>query len=499
MFRRLLVSSTIALSLVATSACSVTTPSGNNSGPQEKEPDPEPVVSVASEAAPGEKLQLSVEKGEFVSVELTDDDHKEIPVDAGTFETTSASADPSDPATDSASDPATDNADSDEDSDDSAEAGGNIGANSQDSENSEDEAAEETDQPEDTSATDEPADDATDESSDDPSADPDSTDAPQDGAQGGAADNNPKGTSWESNFTLAGSSSYTWKATTVSPDGKTHESTGTVDTPEPKGEGARMRTLLDDDMKVGVGAPIIFNFAHKIPKEYRPGIESRLSVEVTDKDDKPRKVEGSWAWLPDDDGHSRIHYRPKEFWPEHSKIHVDAPVKDVPFSDDSFGAKDMTLDFEIDREQITLADAKKHRLTVKRSGKTVMDFPASLGTARSPSYNGMHIVMSKSRNYTMKSERWGYSTPVTHAVRIHNNGEFIHAAPWSVGSQGRANVSHGCVNLSKANATEYYESALFGDPVEVTGSSVSLTTSSGDIKDWVYTWEEWQKMSSIKK
>ena len=176
-FRRLLVSSTIALSLVATSACSVTTPSGNNSGPQEKEPDPEPVVSVASEAAPGEKLQLSVEKGEFVSVELTDDDHKEIPVDAGTFETTSASADPSDPATDSASDPATDNADSDEDTDDSAEAGGNIGASSQDSENSEDEAAEETDQPEDTSATDEPADDATDESSDDPSADPDSTDA----------------------------------------------------------------------------------------------------------------------------------------------------------------------------------------------------------------------------------------------------------------------------------------------------------------------------------
>ena len=503
MFRRLLVSSTIALSLVAASACSVTAPGGNNSGPQEKEPDPEPVVSVVSEAAPGEKLQLSVDKGEFVSVELTDDDHKEIPVDAGTFETTSASADPSDPATDpatdSASDPATDSANSDEDADDSAEAGGNIGANSQDSENSEDEAAEETDQPEDASATDEPADDATDESSDDPSVDPDSTDDPQDGAQGGAADNNPKGTSWESNFTLAGSSSYTWKATTVSPDGKTHESTGTVDTPEPKGEGARMRTLLDDDMKVGVGAPIIFNFAHKIPKEYRPGIESRLSVEVTDKDDKPRKVEGSWAWLPDDDGHSRIHYRPKEFWPEHSKIHVDAPVKDVPFSDDTFGAKDMTLDFEIDREQITVADAKKHRLTVKRSGKTVMDFPASLGAARSPSYNGMHIVMSKSRNYTMKSERWSYSTPVTHAVRIHNNGEFIHAAPWSVGSQGRANVSHGCVNLSTANATEYFNSALFGDPVEVTGSRVSLTTSSGDIKDWVYTWEEWQKMSSIKK
>ncbi|MDK8347632.1 Ig-like domain-containing protein [Brevibacterium sp. UMB1308A] len=484
MFRRLLTSSTIALSLLAVAACSAGTSGDNNPGPgsKAKEPDPEPVVSVVAEATPGEKLQLSVEKGEFVSVELTDDDHKEIPADAGTFETTSATADPSATATDG-----TDSSDADSDTDeadDSAEAGGNLGSNSEND-------TEETEQAEDTSATNDP--------SNDPSADPDSTEAPEDGAQGGAADNNPKGTSWESNFTLAGSSSYTWKATTVSPDGNTHESTGTVETAKPKGDGARMRTLLDDDMKVGVGAPIIFNFAHKIPKEYRPGIESRLTVEVTDKDDKPRKVEGAWGWLPDDDGHSRIHYRPKEFWPEHSKIHVSAPVKDVPFSKNSFGAKDMTLDFEIDREQIAVADAKKHRLTVTRSGKKVMDFPASLGAARSPSYNGMHIVMSKSRNYTMKSERWGYSTPVTHAVRIHNNGEFIHAAPWSVGSQGRANVSHGCVNLSTPNATEYYESALFGDPVEVVGSSVSLTTNSGDIKDWVYTWEEWQKLSSIKK
>ena len=480
MFRRLFTSSTIALSLLAVAACSAGSSDDNNPGhsPKAKEPDPEPVVSVVEEAAPGEKLQLSVEKGEFVSVELTDDDHDEIPADAGTFETTSATADPSATAT------ADTEEDAEGDSDDSAEAGGNLGSNS-------DNDTDETEPAEDTSATND--------STADPSADPDSTEDTEGGAQGGAADNNPKGTSWESSFTLAGSSSYTWKATTVSPDGNTHESTGTVETAKPKGDSARMRTVLDDDMKVGVGTPIIFNFAHKISEEYRPGIESRFTVEVTDKDDKPRKVEGAWGWLPDDDGHSRMHYRPKEFWPEHSKIHVSAPVKDVPFSENTFGVKDITLDFEIAREQITVADAKKHRLTVTRSGKKVMDFPASLGAVRSPSYNGMHIVMSKSRNYTMTSERWGYSTPVTHAVRIHNNGEFIHAAPWSVGSQGRANVSHGCVNLSTPNATEYYESALFGDPVEVVGSSVSLTTSSGDIKDWVYTWKEWQKLSSIKK
>ena len=70
MFRRLLVSSTIALSLVAASACSVSAPGGNNSAPKEKEPDPEPVVSVVSEAAPGEKLQLSVDTVSYTHLTL---------------------------------------------------------------------------------------------------------------------------------------------------------------------------------------------------------------------------------------------------------------------------------------------------------------------------------------------------------------------------------------------------------------------------------------------
>ena len=33
---------------------------------------------------------------------------------------------------------------------------------------------------------------------------------------------------------------------------------------------------------------------------------------------------------------------------------------------------------------------------------------------------------------------------VEYAMRVTYSGEFLHAAPWSVGSQGYANVSHGC-------------------------------------------------------
>jgi lipoprotein-anchoring transpeptidase ErfK/SrfK len=52
-------------------------------------------------------------------------------------------------------------------------------------------------------------------------------------------------------------------------------------------------------------------------------------------------------------------------------------------------------------------------------------------------------------------------------VRISNNGEFIHSNPETTGVQGSANVTHGCVTLSMTNAKEYFHSALFGDPAEV--------------------------------
>ncbi len=305
------------------------------------------------------------------------------------------------------------------------------------------------------------------------------------------------GTTWQARAGLAGGASYTWTATTTAPDGSEHTASGTFDTSALAGSPQRARSVIADDDTVGVGAPIIINFGGTVDEHFRDEVEQRLSVEVADEDGAPREVEGGWAWLPNIDGHSRIHYRPAEFWPAHSSVAVDLPLEDVPFSDSTHGGKDMTLDFEIGREQITVADAETHRMTVTRDGEEVMDFPASLGAPRSPSYNGMHIVMSKAETYTMTSEQWGYATPVTHAVRIHNNGEFIHAAPWSAGSQGSANVSHGCINLTTERASEYYDSAIYGDPVEITGSSVDLTVDSGEVADWVYSWEEWQDLSAF--
>ena len=99
----------------------------------------------------------------------------------------------------------------------------------------------------------------------------------------------------------------------------------------------------------------------------------------------------------------------------------------------------------------------------------------------------------------MSNPKYGYTNILENwAVRISNNGEFIHANPNTVGDQGNTNVSHGCVNLSTANAKAYYDSALYGDPVDVTGTNVQLSAADGDLFDWTVSWSEWQALSALR-
>ncbi len=56
---------------------------------------------------------------------------------------------------------------------------------------------------------------------------------------------------------------------------------------------------------------------------------------------------------------------------------------------------------------------------------------------------------------------------VEYAVRVTWGGVYVHSAPWSVGSQGYANVSHGCINLSPDNAAWYFDTVSIGDPIIV--------------------------------
>ncbi len=287
-------------------------------------------------------------------------------------------------------------------------------------------------------------------------------------------------------------STYTWTGSVVGHDGKPVAVAGrfTTVSPTKKVDGGFQ---LGDGQTVGIAAPVIIQFDASISD--KAAVERALKV-VTDP-----PVEGSWAWLPDESRGSRVHYRTREYYPAGTKVSVDAKLYGVPFGDGAYGAQDISLSFNVGRRQIVKAEVSSHRIQVMRDEGLIMDFPCSYGEAdkaRNVTRNGIHVVTEKYSDFYMSNPAAGYSNAHERwAVRISNNGEFIHANPMSSGAQGNSNVTNGCINLSTSDAQQYYSSALYGDPVEVTGSTIQLSYSDGDVWDWAVDWDTWTGMSAL--
>src|SRR5690606_24590583 len=169
------------------------------------------------------------------------------------------------------------------------------------------------------------------------------------------------------------------------------------------------------------------------------------------------------------------------------------------------GKRDVAIDFRIGRSQITKGSVNEHVLVVRRNGKKIREMPMSAGRGGVMKYHttsGIHLAMSREHVTVMTSPDAGpgqpgyYRLTVYNTVRISNSGEYIHSAPWSVGSQGRANVSHGCVNVSPAHAKWFLDNTLVGDPIVLTGSPRRLEPLNG-WGQWQETWQEWLRWSSL--
>ncbi|ANY06264.1 L,D-transpeptidase [Pseudonocardia sp. HH130630-07] len=300
----------------------------------------------------------------------------------------------------------------------------------------------------------------------------------------------PDRTTWTSSGKLDYATVYTWHGTAAGPGGSAPVQ-GTVGTLEPA-HTVRGTLNIGDDRTVGVAAPIEIQFARHVAG--RAAVERALTVTTS------TRVEGAWGWLPDEGGGSRVHWRPKEYWPAGTEVRVEAPLKGVAYGDGDYGAADLSTSFAIGRAQVVKADAGSHRMVVERDGREIANYPASYGLADDPERNtrsGIHVVTEKFTDKRMTSQQYGYDVVEKWAVRMSNNGEFIHANPASASAQGSANVTHGCVNLSEADAKAYYDTVLYGDPVEVTGTPVQLSPSDGDLWDWTVPWDEWQRLSAL--
>jgi lipoprotein-anchoring transpeptidase ErfK/SrfK len=299
------------------------------------------------------------------------------------------------------------------------------------------------------------------------------------------------GRSWVSTGPLAPATRYKVVADAVDVAGTPARRQSSFTTLAPRAE-LRAAVMPLDGETVGVGLPIGVWFSQ--PVADRAAVERRLQVSSS------TKVTGVWHWF----AANEVHYRPKAYWPAGSTVTLRARLAGTDAGDGVWGVADRTIRFRVGQRRVSVVDVRTHRMKVTSGGKTLRVLPVSTGRERYPTTNGVHFVIEKTRDKLMDSSTvgiprnspGGYYQHVAWSVRISNSGEFVHAAPWSTGSQGRANVSHGCVNLSTANAAWFFRLTRRGDVVEVRGSPRRPGSSFG-VADWNMSWARWRAGSAL--
>lgn len=304
-------------------------------------------------------------------------------------------------------------------------------------------------------------------------------------------------TGWTNTVKLGFGRTYRVAGVAVNADGQHTRFAGEYTTATTR-EPVRVTVSPRDGALVGIAAPIMVTFG--MPAEDKELIERNVRV-VTDP-----PVEGSWGWVQHA-GYSypTLDWRPKEYWPAGTKVHVEANLYGLKFSDGWYGGDDVTVDFEIGRAQIVKGNAKKNTVKVYVDGKKTAEYHASygrgdvVGDPNLVTRSGIHVVTSWHETYKMSNPAYGYTDAQEYwAVRISNNGEFIHNNPQTTGWElQNVNKTHGCINMSWDDAKEYFETVLYGDPVEISGTSIELSRMDGDIWIWTVDWDEWLTYSAL--
>ncbi|MFC4072129.1 L,D-transpeptidase [Actinoplanes subglobosus] len=298
------------------------------------------------------------------------------------------------------------------------------------------------------------------------------------------------GNVWRPTSGLAWNTKYTVSVSTPSAEGKTNSVTSSFTTMKEPSNLVRVTSFLADGQKVGVGMPLIMKFGRSIPEKYRAEVERRMVVTAT-----PAQ-EGAWRWI----SATEVQYRPKVYWKANSKIFYAVNLKGVKLGDGWYGRSNLTVDMSVGREMIMTVSNKNKQMTVKQDGKVIKTIPVSLGKSSTPSSSGTMVVMEKAAHTvfdtTDEDPVNGYKTPIDWAQRITYSGQFIHAAPWSEGVQGKRNVSHGCVNVSEAMGKWLFDRTMMGDVISVSGTEEKLKNGNGWTV-WNMSWDEFKKGSYL--
>ena len=308
-----------------------------------------------------------------------------------------------------------------------------------------------------------------------------------------AGDLSTDGTSWTASDRFEPGTTYVVKTVATGADGKqvTRKSSfSTTDLTLDEQTYPSVAPLADET--VGVGMPVIVTF--DLPVTDKAAFEKHMEVTST-----PQQA-GSWHWMSGNEAH----WRPKKYWQAGTDVHVDIDVNSVNAGNGIYGQESRELDFQVGDAHVYKVDMKTHQMKVFSNGKLLRTIPITTG--EQPAFTtrtGTKVIIEKFDSKTMNSETVGITGEdaynidnVQWAMRLTYSGEFIHAAPWSVGSQGYANVSHGCTGMSTENAGWLYAMSRRGDVVEYTGSDKPMTLDNG-YGDWNASYGEYQQGSAL--
>jgi lipoprotein-anchoring transpeptidase ErfK/SrfK len=293
---------------------------------------------------------------------------------------------------------------------------------------------------------------------------------------------------WHSQYSLDTATSYTVTATGTDAAGHTITTTSTFRTLTPK-QTFTTEIFEGSGARYGVGMPIMLIFSQPITN--RAAVERSLELTTS----KP--VVGSWYW--DDSEH--LNFRPREYWPANTTVSFNGHLNGVEGASGVYADANLTQSFNIGDSVIAVASSSSHRTQIYINGKMTYDWPISLGKPTTPTPNGTYVSVEKANPEHMigggaPGTAGYYNEEVPWSVRFTFSGDFYHDAYWSVSQQGTDNVSHGCVNLSPADAETYYKLSVPGDPITITNSTGAGKWDDG-WTEWFDTWQQYLSGSAL--
>jgi lipoprotein-anchoring transpeptidase ErfK/SrfK len=296
----------------------------------------------------------------------------------------------------------------------------------------------------------------------------------------------PDGTTWQTTEPLGFGKTYTATVAGEGTDGKTASATSVFSTATPRVKADLSMNPLDGQT-VGVGQPLAFYFDAAITN--KAAVQQAIQIQTTPA------TEGAFYWFDD----KEVQWRPREYWAPGTKVSINATIFGKDFGNGVYGNDSRVANITIGDAVVATADGATHQMTVTVNGAVARTIPISMGKPGHETPQGTYVVMSEHTDYTMDSSTYGvpadaaggYRTTVAVASHMSNSGIFYHSAPWSVGDQGRRNVSHGCLNMTTEAANWLQGISNKGDVIIVQNSGGPVLEPWDGLGVWQIPWEEW--------